>query len=257
MIPNDMKVNGVKIEGLEALSPSQPAEINIHFHQESALPHVLKAGKSLFQHFVECPGILGSRTTMSRLQLATWTTQIILGVMSVALGVFILLGPVADMWFFGAPFLTGAVATIAGVVAIIQKKRRSSWWSFLKVLFVLATISISIAAVVFGIRDINRNPLPSLWYICRGNHAYPTASTEEIWNQKNCSSLVSKLQNLFHGIRVMLFVTWITLLVVTLVSIGLPPIQSCFSRQSDKPPEEDKDKKKLLDGELNSATPCQ
>uniref|UniRef100_F7FAJ2 Transmembrane protein 176A-like n=1 Tax=Monodelphis domestica TaxID=13616 RepID=F7FAJ2_MONDO len=216
--------------------------------KESALPHVFKAGKSLLQFFAESPGILGSSTT-SRLQLATWTTQIILGVISGALGVFIIMGPYTDMFFSGASFWTGAVATIAGVVAFIREKRRSSWWSFLKVLFLLATISTSIAAIVIGARDLGRNPFYNIDDICRNNQGYPTASPDDFWNQEDCFNHMFMLRNLFEGIRTMLFAVWIILLMVTLISIGFPFIQSCFCHKSNLPPEQDKDKKKLLAGE--------
>ncbi|XP_020833586.1 transmembrane protein 176A-like [Phascolarctos cinereus] len=260
MVPNEVKVNGVKIDGLEAAETSQPVHVNIHIHQESALPELLNAGKSLLKFFVKPAGTLELSARKSRLQLATWTAQIILGATSGALGVFFYIGSFYQLRYSGAAFWTGAVAISAGVVAIIQEKWRGTWWSFLKNLFILATISTSIAAIAICAQELQH----SFYYIesvCDKEsfwptRAYNTPEPQEAWKKSQCLDYMNMLRSLSKGITIMALLVWITLLVVTLVPTGFTLVYLCFCCQSNVLPEEDVDEKKPLHGELNVASPA-
>ncbi|XP_072508343.1 transmembrane protein 176B-like isoform X2 [Notamacropus eugenii] len=199
MVPNEVKVNGVKMNELEADGTSQPFHINVHIHQESALPEFLKAGKSVLKFFVNPAVTLGLSARKSRLQLATWTAQMILGAMSGALGVFFCMGPFFELKYSGAAFWTGAVAISAGAVAIIQEKQRGTWWSFLKILFFLATISTSIAAIVICTQELQN----SLYYyksLCDEDKAWPTrayspSDPQEDERKNQCLDYLNMLQD--------------------------------------------------------------
>ncbi|XP_027696832.1 transmembrane protein 176A-like [Vombatus ursinus] len=260
MVPNEVKVNGIKIDGLEAAETSQPVHVNIHIHQESTLPELLKAGKSLLKFFVKPAGTPELSARKSRLQLATWAAQIILGAMSGALGVFFCIGSFNRLRYSGAAFWTGAVAISAGVVAIIQEKRRGTWWSLLKNLFILATISASVAAIIICAQELqysfyyldNLCGKESVW----PTQAYNTLEPQEVWRKSQCLDYMNMLRSLKKGITIMALLVWITVLVVTLVPMGFALVYPCFWRQSNVPPEEDVDEKKPLHGELNFASPA-
>ncbi|XP_074123608.1 transmembrane protein 176A-like isoform X2 [Sminthopsis crassicaudata] len=242
MIPNEMNINGIKINGLEAAGTSQPLHINIHIHQESVLPEFLKTGKTLLQIFVNSAGTLESSMKKSRLQLAIWTAQIILGVMSGALGILFYMGPFFELWYSGAAFWTGAVAIATGVVAIIQEKRKGTWWVFLKILFILATICTSIAAIVIYVADMGY----SFYYIYNlcdksrewSSRSFITPDPQEAWRITQCKSYMNMFQSLLKGIKIMTLLVWITLLVVTLAPIVFTLLRSCCCRQRNLPPEE-------------------
>ncbi|XP_074123607.1 transmembrane protein 176A-like isoform X1 [Sminthopsis crassicaudata] len=259
MIPNEMNINGIKINGLEAAGTSQPLHINIHIHQESVLPEFLKTGKTLLQIFVNSAGTLESSMKKSRLQLAIWTAQIILGVMSGALGILFYMGPFFELWYSGAAFWTGAVAIATGVVAIIQEKRKGTWWVFLKILFILATICTSIAAIVIYVADMGY----SFYYIYNlcdksrewSSRSFITPDPQEAWRITQCKSYMNMFQSLLKGIKIMTLLVWITLLVVTLAPIVFTLLRSCCCRQRNLPPEEDVNEKKPLEGDLSFASP--
>ncbi|XP_074049472.1 transmembrane protein 176A [Macrotis lagotis] len=257
MVPSEVTVNGVKIDRLETAGTSQPVHINVHIHQESALPELLKAGKSLLKFFVMPPSIPGVNATKQRLQVATWTVQIILGVMSGALGVFFYMGPYWELRYTGAAIWTGVVATSAGIIAIIQEKKKGTWWRFLKVLFTLATISTSIAAIVICASELQH----SFYYFknsCKKNDwssSFTTSNPETDWKIMRCMIYMNWLHSLIKGIEILALLVWITLLVVTLVPLGFTLLYLCCYGQSILPSEEDVDEKKPLDGELSFASP--
>ncbi|XP_068939766.1 transmembrane protein 176A-like [Petaurus breviceps papuanus] len=260
MVSNEVKVNGVKMDGLKAAGTSQPFHINIHIHQETALPEFLKAGKSLLKFFYKPAGTLGLSARESRLQLATWTAQIILGAMSGALGIFFCMGPFFRLKYSGAAFWTGAVAISAGVVAIIQEKRRSAWWSFLTTLLFLATISTSIAAIVICADEL-QGPFYDFYTPCSEESVWPTMAyttpdPQEVWRKSQCIDYMNMLQSLSRGIIIIALLVWITLLGVTLAPVGFTFVYSCFCRQSKVPPGEDVEEKKPLHGEMSFESPA-
>ncbi|XP_043821000.1 transmembrane protein 176A [Dromiciops gliroides] len=258
MVPKELKVNGVKIDGVEAVGTSQPVHIDIHIHQESSLPELLKAGKSLFKFSIKSANTPGSSTNNSRLQLVVWTSQIILGAMSGALGIFFYMGPYFELWFSGAAFWTGAVAISSGVVAIIQEKRRGAWWSFLKGLFILATISTSIAAIVICAGDL-QGSFYYFWRSCEESdwniETFNTPNPQKVW-KRQCINYMNMLANLAEGIKIMALLVWITLLMVTLTPIAFTLLHSYCHCRSNLTPEEDVDEKKPLHGELSFAPPA-
>ncbi|XP_036615637.1 transmembrane protein 176A-like [Trichosurus vulpecula] len=261
MIPSEVKVNGVEMDGLDAAGTSKPVHVNVHIHQESALPELLNAGKSLFKFFVMLPGTPGRSSSESRLQVATWTSQIVLGAMSGALGVFFSTNLFFELKNSGVAFWTGAVAISAGVVAIIQEKRKGTWWSFLKTLFFLATVTTSIASIAICAGEVRRL-IDYFRPPCNGEEVWPTRdygtpNPQEAWRKSQCMDYMIMFQSLRKGILFVGLLVWITLLVVTLVPIGYTLVYSCFCHKNKVPPEEDIEEKKPLHGELSCASPVE
>ncbi|CAD7680426.1 unnamed protein product [Nyctereutes procyonoides] len=211
----------------------QPMHINVHIHQESALAKLLTSGCSLLRsHF---PGATFQTWSRSRLLLASWVVQIVLGVSSGVLG-----GSGAAIW-------TGAVAALAGAVAFIHQKRGGICWALLRILLALAAFSTATAAIVIGASNFYRHRFYFRDFICDvSSKAWSwaplspsTPSPEEATRLHLCLSYLSMLEALFISFQVMLLGIWVLLLLASLVPLCL----FCWSRSRHKKIEQ----KKLLE----------
>ncbi|MEJ1279593.1 transmembrane protein 176A [Cricetulus griseus] len=119
--------------GEVALRAPQPTHIDVHIHQESALAQLLLAGCSALR----LPESASTRSLgSSRLLVASWVVQIVLGLLSVVLGGMLYICHYLAMNTSGAPFWTGIVA-------------------LLRTLLVLMNFCMSVAAIVLGACEFN------------------------------------------------------------------------------------------------------
>ncbi|XP_035555537.1 transmembrane protein 176A isoform X1 [Canis lupus baileyi] len=242
----------------------QPMHINVHIHQESALAKLLTSGCSLLRsHF---PGATFQTWSRSRLLLASWVIQIVLGVSSGVLGGFLYIFYCSTLCSSGAAIWTGAVASLAGAVAFIHQKRGGICWpgpeetesprspsaslphqALLRILLALAAFSTATAAIVIGASNFYRHRFYLRDFICDvSSKAWSwaplspsTPSPEEATRLHLCLSYLSMLEALFISFQVMLLGIWVLLLLASLVPLCL----FCWSRSRHKKI----DQKKLLE----------
>ncbi|CAK7295275.1 Transmembrane protein 176A [Vulpes lagopus] len=223
----------------------QPMHINVHIHQESALAKLLTSGCSLLRsHF---PGATFQTWSRSRLLLASWVVQIVLGVSSGVLGGFLYIFYCSTLCSSGAAIWTGAVAALAGAVAFIHQKRGGICWALLRILLALAAFSTATAAIVIGASNFYRHRFYFRDFICDvSSKAWSwaplspsTPSPEEATRLHLCLSYLSMLEALFISFQVMLLGIWVLLLLASLVPLCL----FCWSRSRHKKI----DQKKLLE----------
>ncbi|XP_012517614.1 PREDICTED: transmembrane protein 176A [Propithecus coquereli] len=229
-------------EGGELASEApQPTHIDVHIHQESALVKHLLTGCSWLQPPArKTPG-------SSRLLVASWVVQIVLGVLSGVLGGFLYLCNYSILLGSGAAIWAGAVAVLAGAVAFIYEKQGGICWALLRTLLALAAFSTAIAAIVSG-ADSFLYGYSDGDYICSCNspserwYTPPpsTQSPEEVRRLHLCTSYMNMLQALFIGLQAMLLGIWVLLLLASLAPVWL----YCWRRL---PCKEEKDQKKLLE----------
>uniref|UniRef100_A0A8I3N3C7 Transmembrane protein 176A n=1 Tax=Canis lupus familiaris TaxID=9615 RepID=A0A8I3N3C7_CANLF len=213
--------------------------------QESALAKLLTSGCSLLRsHF---PGATFQTWSRSRLLLASWVIQIVLGVSSGVLGGFLYIFYCSTLCSSGAAIWTGAVASLAGAVAFIHQKRGGICWALLRILLALAAFSTATAAIVIGASNFYRHRFYLRDFICDvSSKAWSwaplspsTPSPEEATRLHLCLSYLSMLEALFISFQVMLLGIWVLLLLASLVPLCL----FCWSRSRHKKI----DQKKLLE----------
>ncbi|XP_021096496.1 transmembrane protein 176B isoform X3 [Heterocephalus glaber] len=115
MTQNMVTVNGVSVASL----PPQPTHINIHIHRESALTQLLKAVGSLKQLLSHPRDSGPSKARTSNEQLALGVKQILLGVVSCALGVSLYFGPRTELRVLGCAFWAGSVHLFLGFCILL------------------------------------------------------------------------------------------------------------------------------------------
>ncbi|XP_069318463.1 transmembrane protein 176A isoform X1 [Eulemur rufifrons] len=223
------------------LAPEAPqlTHIDVHIHQESALVKSLLSGCSWLQPPT------GKAPGSSRLLVASWVVQIVLGVLSGVLGGCLYICSYSLLLGSGAAIWAGAVAVLAGAVAFIYEKQGGICWALLRTLLALAAFSTAIAAIVFGTNSFqygygygdyvcNCDSRSGSWYTPPPS----TQSPEEVRRLHLCTSYVNMLQALFTGLQAMLLGVWVLLLLASLAPLWL----YCWRRL---PCKEERDKKKL------------
>lgn len=201
----------------------QPTHIDVHIHQESALAKLLLAGCSLLR-------IPASASTQSqgssRVLVASWVVQTVLGALSVVLGGTLYIGHYLAMYSEGAPFWTGIVAMLAGAVAFLHKKRGGTCWALMRTLLVLASFCTAVAAIVIGSRELN-----FYWYflgddVCQRDSSYgwstmprTTPVPEEADRIALCIYYTSMLKTLLMSLQAMLLGIWVLLLLASLTPV--------------------------------------
>lgn len=234
-------------DGREAAPEApQPVHVDVHIHQESELAKLLLTKCSLLQPQAPAPGTSNQPPCRSRLLVASWVVQIVLGVLSCAQGGFFFLFRYNTVYSSGAPFWGGAVAVLAGATSFIYEKRGGICWALLRSLFALAAFSTAIATIVIG---TNFGGLISYYIASRycGNYTssyWPTAapsttSPEEARRQEQCLSYMDMLQALSISCQAILLTIWVLLLLASLTPLFL----YCWRRFRTK---EKKDQRKLL-----------
>ncbi|XP_032100914.1 transmembrane protein 176A isoform X2 [Sapajus apella] len=212
---------GTADSGEMAPETPQPTHIDVHIHQESALAKLLLTCCSALR-----PPATQARGS-SRLLVASWVMQIVLGILSGVLGGFLYMRRFTLLVSSGAAIWTGAVAVLAGVTAFIYETRGGTYWSLLRSLLELAAFSTAIAALELWNEDLRygyyygdslcRISTFSNWY----NTPAPTDSPEEVRRLQLCTSLLDMLKALFITLQAMLLAVWILLLLASLAPLGL------------------------------------
>ncbi|XP_064131140.1 transmembrane protein 176B-like isoform X1 [Loxodonta africana] len=256
--PNMLTVNGIDV----ASTLSQPTHINIHIHQESALAQLLKAMGSLVSRVSHPRGAAPPKARMSHGQLALGVTQILLGAVSCALGVFLCFGPWTELHGSGCAFWAGAVAIVAGAGTIVHEKYQGRRSGCVSGLLTLAGITTALAAVVlcvnsltwqtdgfFYISSVCDRPTPDT--TTSGYRWMQRSRSDSDWRENQCKSYMQMLVNLFLGIRALLLAVCVLQAIVSLASLSMGLRSLCS--QSSQPLDEEGSEKKLL-GE-NSVPP--
>lgn len=221
----------------------QPTQIEVHIHQESALAKLLQS--------MEARLLAPKAATAShwaRLLVASWTMQLVLGVLSGVLGGLLYLGHYSTVRGSGAAIWTGAVAVLAGAVAFIYEKRRGIFWAFLKSLLVLAVFATAVTAIVIAASNFN-----DFYYFYNGDEicdvsssVWPTLppstpSSEETKRFQLCLSYVYMLKTMSLGLHATLIALWSLLIFTSLSPLILFFWKICLSKKKT-------DQKKLLAG---------
>ncbi|XP_045877021.1 transmembrane protein 176A isoform X2 [Meles meles] len=224
----------------------EPTRIDVHIHQESALATLLvRACSQLWSPTPDTTSRTGGR---SRLLVASWVVQIVLGLLSGTLGGFLYFFHFCTLRGSGAALWTGAVAVLAGAVAFIYEKRGGIYWALLKTLLALAAFSTAIAAVVIGASYFYEYKFHFREYICQVSStglswaAAPqtTPSPGESRRLRLCLSYLSMLKALFISFQAMLLGVWVLLFLASLVPLCL----YCWRRSQRK---KETDQRKLLE----------
>ncbi|XP_004765975.1 transmembrane protein 176A isoform X1 [Mustela putorius furo] len=232
--------------GEAAPEAPEPSRIDVHIHQESALATLLIRACSQLRS--PTPDAVSRTRGRSRLLVASWVVQIVLGVLSGTLGGFLYFFHFCTLRGSGAALWTGAVAVLAGAVAFIYEKRGGIYWALLKTLLALATFATSIAAVAIGARYFHEYKFHFRNYICQvsstglswGAAPWTTPSPEETRRLHLCLSYLSMLKALFISFQAMLLGVWVLLFLASLVPLCL----YCWRRSQSK---KETDQKKLLE----------
>ncbi|XP_024420293.2 transmembrane protein 176A [Desmodus rotundus] len=226
----------------------QPTHIDVHIHQEPALLSFLQRPSAPNTPTPSRP--LGSK----RVLVASWVVQIVLGLMSGALGglgCFLFYDFWSVLRAHEAGIWTGVVAVLAGVTIFIHDKRGGTCWALLRTLLALAAFATAIAAIHIGAYHFYHS---SYWYIdwcdlSRGWDSPPPPSTpEEARREELCLFYQNMIQALSTGLLVILMSIWALLLLTSLV----PVLLFCWRRLR---PKAGKDQKKALLG-ASETQPC-
>ncbi|XP_005861589.1 PREDICTED: transmembrane protein 176B isoform X3 [Myotis brandtii] len=248
MAQSMVTVNGVDVDSIL----SQPTHINIHIHQESFLTQLIKAGGSLKEFFIGSRDTSPPTTRISYGPLAGGVTQILLGAVSCAFGVFLYFGPWTELRGSGCAFWSGSVAIIAGVGTIVHEKQRSILSSRVSGLLTLAGIGTALAAIVLCVKSITWESDDLLSSVC-DRPAPPTTTTDYRWRRRSyrnsdwwedrCKISMELLKNLFLGIRILLLAVCTLQVIVSVASLGLGLRSLCG--QSSQPMGEEETVRKL------------
>ncbi|XP_031237707.1 transmembrane protein 176A [Mastomys coucha] len=201
----------------------QPTHVDVHIHQESALAKLLLAGCSVLR-------VRASASTQSqgssRVLVASWVVQIVMGVLSVILGGTLYICQYLAMYTAGAPFWTGIVAMLAGAAAFFHKKRGGTCWAMMRILLVLASFCMAVAAIVLGSREFKVYRYFLGDDVCQRDSSYrwPTKPSttpvpEEADRIALCIFYTSMLKTLIMSLQAMLLGVWVLLLLASLAPV--------------------------------------
>ncbi|ELW64816.1 transmembrane protein 176B [Tupaia chinensis] len=261
MTQNMLTVNGVDV----ASSPSRPTHINIHIHQNSALAQVLSAAASALKQSLSHPrDAIWSKTRLNYGQLALGVTEVLLGLMSCALGVCLYLGPWTELRATGCAFWAGSVAIAAGAAAIVHEKYQRRLAGWVSVLLTLAGTATAVAAVVLCVNSLTwqADAFPDMDVVC--DRPDPVVSTVEYgwrrrrtyssWEEDECRNYMTMLTKLFIGFRALLLTICAMNVIVSLASLGMGLRSLCS--QSSALLVEEGSQNKLLGENSVPPSPC-
>lgn len=226
----------------------KPTHINVHIHQESAIAKLLLTGCSKLRLPASASG---TAALNSRLLVATWVVQIVLGVLSGVLGGFLYIYWYSEMCFTGTPIWTGVVALLAGITAFMYEKRGGICWALLRTLFALAAFCTAIAAIIIGARSFNDYRYYFRDDLCQvsssssrrgwATEAPSSPSPEDLERFHLCLSYMNMTKALIVSLQAMLLTVWILLLLASLT----PLFRYCWKKFFTT--ENAADEKKLLE----------
>ncbi|XP_046285867.1 transmembrane protein 176A isoform X1 [Marmota monax] len=239
---------GTADDGEVAPEALQPTHISVHVHQESALAKLLLAGCSLLR-LPALPGGTAPQTlSNSRLLVASWVVQLVLGVLSGILGGFLYIYRPTRFCYLGAAIWTGAVAVLAGVAGFLYEKRGGICWALLRTLLILASFCTAIAAIVIGASSFHEYHYFADEDDCKiYSENWPTKSPitpspKEVRRLNLCISQVNMLRALVISLQAMLMGVWVLLLLASLAPLCLycwrrfpPKKKSCFQSSVSSP----------------------
>lgn len=251
-----MSQNTVSVNGLDvASSQTQPTNINIHVHQESALAQLIKTGSALKQYFSQ-----PSNTRIGHAQLSLGVTEILLGLLSCALGGFLYMVPWTMLRGSGCAFWAGAVAIVAGAGVIVHEKHPGKCSGFLSSLITVIGVAAALVAGVLCVHSlISENDRFYMETVCSQPDPDPFFTTsppwgwrrrsryyndDVNWNIERCKNFMKMLVLMFTGIRVLLLVIFVLQAAGHGVSLGMG-LRSMFSRSSLTLDQEDVEKRLL------------
>ncbi|KAM5255341.1 transmembrane protein 176A [Ctenodactylus gundi] len=221
----------------------QGAHINVHIHQESGTAKLLLMGCSL----LKLPGPTAGTTSWtlgsSRLLVASWVTQILLGLLSGVLGGFLYICQWYKQFFSGAAFWTGTVAVLAGAAAFIYENRGGICWALLRSLLALAAFCTPVAAIIIQATDFHvfrYYVYDSACIVYSSRNRFTTDSSitlspDEVQRQHLCVSQLNSLKALVVSLQAMLLSVWVLLLLASLAPLCLycwrrfPPNKSPYN----------------------------
>ncbi|XP_021046437.1 transmembrane protein 176B [Mus pahari] len=254
MAQSTVTVNGIKV----AATHPQSSHISIHIHQKSALEQLLGAVGSL-KKFLSWP-----QARIHYGQLSLGVTQILLGLVSCALGVCLYFGPWTELCASGCAFWSGSVAIVAGVGTVVHEKRQGKLSGHISRLLLLACIATAAAATVLGVNSLIRqtsviyyegisSTCDSLQSSVDPGYGPGRFSDNSDWKTERCREYLNMMMNLFLAFCIMLTVVCILEIVVSVASLGLS-LRSVCGWSSEALMEEETEKK-LLGGDSAPASP--
>uniref|UniRef100_G1TEZ3 Transmembrane protein 176B n=1 Tax=Oryctolagus cuniculus TaxID=9986 RepID=G1TEZ3_RABIT len=242
MTQNTVTVNGVHV----ASALSLQTDVHIRIHQESVLTQLLK-------QFPSCPWDTGpSKARINYEQLAVGVTQLLLGVVSCALGVCLYFGPWTELCGSGCAFWVGSVAAAAGAGATAHEKYQGRHSGSVFGLFTLAGIATATAAVVLCVNSLiqqNDRFYMEIQSVCD----HPHRVTTTIGYPWVPGRRYQTYDDLFLGFCALLLAVCILEVLVSLVSLRMS-LQSLYS-QSFQPLDKEGSEKKLLGENLVPPSP--
>ncbi|XP_004458318.2 transmembrane protein 176B [Dasypus novemcinctus] len=260
MTQSTVTVNGANMDS----ALSQPTHINIHIHQESAVVQLLKAAGSLKERLFRPWFTAPSKAKRSYEQLALGVTQLLLGIVSCALGVFLYFGPYIELRGSGCAFWAGAVAIAAGVGVIVHVKYQGKISGNISGVLTLAGIATALVAVVlcvnsltwqtdgfFYIDSVCERPKPDTTTI--GYRWGYRNNDDSDWKEEACRSYMQILMNLFLAIRSLLLAVCALQVIVSLASLVVGLRSQCS--QSSQAMDEEGSVKKLLGENSEPSSP--
>ncbi len=248
-----MSASVVKVDGMQVMEgDSQPTQINIHIHQESTLAKLLETGYSFLK-----PRTYPQSKRVLQAQLALGVSLIFLGVTSCSLGLLLYFGPWIPLWATGCAFWTGAVAIVAGAVAIIYEKRQNNCWGGLAALLALSSISTAIAAIVLCSYSFMDSSV-MFYDMRRICDQIPSETFTYSWRYYtdragDCQRNLNIFMQLFQGVQAMLLAVCAVMLLVSLASLSVGLRHLCCQKSEFQV--EDEIEKKLLGGESLPPSP--
>ncbi|XP_006895256.1 PREDICTED: transmembrane protein 176A [Elephantulus edwardii] len=236
---------------------TQPLHIDMHIHQESVLPKLLLSACSHLQSKIQPKCTTIHSQGRKRLLVASWVTQIVLGVLSGVLGGFLYICKYSALLSSGAAIWTGAVSVLAGATAFLKEKRGGRCWRFLRTLLALTAFSTAVAAIKIGADYLYWVPFNDGDYICSdpSRQRWPTPppstmSPEEDRRLHLCLAYMDMLVALFRGLQFTLLGIWVLLLVASLAPLA-PLVCMCLCCWRRLLAEEEKNQKEQLEVECS------
>ncbi|XP_005404849.1 PREDICTED: transmembrane protein 176A [Chinchilla lanigera] len=212
----------------------QTTHINVHIHEESGLAKILLTGCSLLRLPATATDATSRILGSSRLLVASWVVQIMLGLLSGVLGGLLYLCNSYTLRDSGAAFWTGAVAVLAGAAGFVYDRRGGICWALLRTLLTLAAFCTAIAAIVIGADNFQQYGYNiDTYYICQDrSRSWPTMLPTTVSPERLhlCSSQVNMLKGLIISLQSMLLGVWVLLLLASLAPLCL----YCWRRFSTK-----------------------
>ncbi|CAI5789398.1 transmembrane protein 176B-like [Podarcis lilfordi] len=232
----------VNVSGAEG---AEKTVIHVNITQESSLGSLLKAlaawrqtPKPRPKPHPQGPSAPPKKAGCNAEQKVLGGTQILLGLLTIAIGCVLSLGQGSDYysyWIFrplwnGAPFWSGGVLFVAGVLSIVGDRRGGRWVHLATFSHLASVVACSVALAV-GEAD-----LPSLKYdsyyseeLCR-NTQYrdrydqpwePTALIPaDNGRVQRCEEMIQNLWKIAAGLRILLLVLCIGALLIAVFCLG-------------------------------------